>query len=30
MLYLDASALAKRYFNEKGSDVVAARFESGG
>ena len=29
MLYLDASALAKRYFNEQGSDVVAARFESG-
>lgn len=29
MLYLDASALAKRYFNEPGSDVVAARFESG-
>jgi predicted nucleic acid-binding protein len=29
MLYLDASALAKRYFTEKGSAVVAARFESG-
>jgi predicted nucleic acid-binding protein len=29
MLYLDASALAKRYFNEEGSDLVAARFESG-
>src|ERR1700674_1936775 len=29
MLYLDASALAKRYFNEEGSTVVAARFESG-
>jgi predicted nucleic acid-binding protein len=29
MLYLDSSALAKRYFNEKGSAVVAARFESG-
>lgn len=29
MLYLDASALAKRYFNEPGSEVVAARFESG-
>ena len=29
MLYLDASALAKRYFNEPGSDVVAARFGSG-
>jgi predicted nucleic acid-binding protein len=29
MLYLDASALAKRYFNETGSEVVAARFESG-
>ncbi len=29
MLYLDASALAKRYFNEQGSGVVAARFESG-
>lgn len=29
MLYLDASALAKRYFNENGSDAVAARFESG-
>jgi predicted nucleic acid-binding protein len=29
MLYLDASALAKRYFNEKGSAVVTARFESG-
>ena len=29
MLYLDASALAKRYFNETGSEVVAARFETG-
>jgi uncharacterized protein len=29
MLYLDASALAKRYFHEKGSNVIAARFESG-
>ena len=29
ILYLDASALAKRYFNETGSEVVAARFESG-
>lgn len=29
MLYLDASALAKRYFNENGSELVAARFESG-
>ncbi|HXC30914.1 MAG TPA: type II toxin-antitoxin system VapC family toxin [Verrucomicrobiae bacterium] len=29
MLYLDASALAKRYFNEKGSELVAARFENG-
>ena len=29
MLYLDASALAKRYFAENGSEVVAARFESG-
>jgi predicted nucleic acid-binding protein len=29
MLYLDASALAKRYFDEKGSTAVAARFESG-
>jgi predicted nucleic acid-binding protein len=29
MLYLDASALAKRYFSEKGSQIVAARFESG-
>jgi uncharacterized protein len=29
MLYLDASALAKRYFNEMGSEVVTARFESG-
>jgi predicted nucleic acid-binding protein len=29
MLYLDASALAKRYFNEAGSEVVAARFQSG-
>jgi predicted nucleic acid-binding protein len=29
MLYLDASVLAKRYFIEKGSSVVAARFESG-
>lgn len=29
MLYLDASALAKRYFVEKGSQAVAARFESG-
>src|SRR5579863_8873374 len=29
MLYLDASALAKRYFHEKGSDGIASRFESG-
>jgi predicted nucleic acid-binding protein len=29
MLYLDASALAKRYFKERGSEFVAARFESG-
>jgi predicted nucleic acid-binding protein len=29
MLYLDASALIKRYLNEKGSVNVAARFESG-
>jgi uncharacterized protein len=29
MVYLDASALAKRYFDEKGSDLIAARFESG-
>lgn len=29
MLYLDTSALAKRYFSEKGSVVVASRFESG-
>jgi|ERR1700733_1512402 predicted nucleic acid-binding protein len=29
MLYLDASALAKRYFIEPGSEAVAARFRSG-
>jgi predicted nucleic acid-binding protein len=29
MLYLDASVLAKRYFDERGSEVLAARFESG-
>jgi predicted nucleic acid-binding protein len=29
MLYLDASALAKRYFDEPGSDAVAARFGNG-
>jgi uncharacterized protein len=29
MLYLDASALAKRYFDEKGSEAVRGRFESG-
>jgi predicted nucleic acid-binding protein len=29
MLYLDASALVKRYFVERGSAVVAARFDSG-
>jgi predicted nucleic acid-binding protein len=29
MLYLDASALAKRYFIEAGSEAVAARFRSG-
>jgi len=29
MLYLDASALAKRYFKEPGSGAIAARFESG-
>ena len=29
MLYLDSSALIKRYLNEKGSSIVAARFESG-
>src|ERR1700693_997897 len=29
MLYLDASALIKRYLNEKGSRIVIARFESG-
>jgi uncharacterized protein len=29
MLYLDSSALVKRYSNEKGSHSVIARFESG-
>lgn len=29
MLYLDSSALVKRYSVEKGSDAVVARFESG-
>ena len=29
MIYLDASALTKRYFDEKGSEVVADRFEHG-
>jgi predicted nucleic acid-binding protein len=29
MLYMDASALVKRYSNEKGSGAVVARFESG-
>src|SRR5256885_1147388 len=29
MLYLDASALIKRYLNEKGSSILAARFLSG-
>ena len=29
MLYLDASALVKRYSNEKGSRAVVERFESG-
>ena len=27
MLYLDSSALAKRYFNERGSEAVADRFD---
>jgi uncharacterized protein len=30
MLYLDSSALIKRYFREKGSDVMNARFDRGG
>ena len=29
MLYLDASALVKKYLNEKGSLAIASRFESG-
>lgn len=29
MLYLDASALIKKYLNEKGSQAIASRFESG-
>ena len=29
MLYLDASALVKRYVREQGSDAVQARFEAG-
>jgi predicted nucleic acid-binding protein len=29
MLYLDASALMKRYYEEKGSRAVSARFEAG-
>lgn len=29
MLYLDASALMKRYYDEKGSRAVASRFETG-
>ncbi len=29
MLYLDSSALVKRYSNERGSRAVVARFESG-
>jgi predicted nucleic acid-binding protein len=30
MLYLDSSALIKRYFKEKGSRALNARFERGG